>query len=91
MPTNPTFNIGSADSDSVAVGIVVGDYYLQDAALDDTVITISKPIASQFITGGGYLLLDSTSSGSLKGDAGSKNNFGFNVKYNARARTSRVA
>jgi hypothetical protein len=79
-----TFNISTADSDSFAVGIVVGNYYFEDAGADDTIITVSKPITSQFITGGGYLLLDSTSAGSLKGDTGSKNNFGFNVKYNSK-------
>jgi hypothetical protein len=83
-PTNPTFNIGSADSDSGMIGIVVGGYYLEDAQAEDTIITISKPLASQFITGGGYLLLDGTSAGTYKGDAGSKNNFGFNVKYNSK-------
>ena len=82
-PTSPTFTI-PGDSDSFSVGIVVGNYYLSDAATDNTVITISKPIATQFITGGGYLLLDGTSAGTHKGDAGSKNNFGFNVKYNSR-------
>src|SRR5436309_3009491 len=82
--TNPTFNIGSSDSDSVTIGIVVGNYYLEDNALDDTVLTISKPYATQFITGGGYLLLDGTSAGTYKGDLGSKTNFGFNVKYNTK-------
>ena len=83
-PTAPAFNIGSFDSDSFSIGIVVGGYYLEDAADDNTLITISRPYATQFITGGGYLLLDSTSAGTYKGDAGSKNNFGFNVKYNSK-------
>jgi hypothetical protein len=76
-----TFTITS-DSDSFTVGIVVDGYYTRNAATDNAVVTVSKPLASQFITGGGYLLLDSTSAGTYKGDAGSKNNFGFNVKYN---------
>jgi len=42
---------------------------------------VSKPLASNFITGGGYLVLTS-SAGHKAGDAASKNNFGFNVKYN---------
>jgi hypothetical protein len=81
-PTNPTFNIGNQDSDSVTLGIVVGGNYLEDTQQDDSVITVSKPYASQFITGGGYLVLDSTTAGTYKGDVGSKTNFGFNVKYN---------
>jgi hypothetical protein len=36
---------------------------------------------SNFITGGGYIVL-SNSEGQLAGDAGTKTNFGFNVKYN---------
>ena len=42
---------------------------------------ISKALASQFITGGGYLLL-ADSAGQIAGDDGTKANFGFNVKYN---------
>ena len=34
-----------------------------------------------FITGGGYLVM-SSSAGTYAGGSGSKNNFGFNVKYN---------
>jgi hypothetical protein len=46
-----------------------------------TNVTVAKPIASNFISGGGFLVL--TSSGGLKpGDTGSKNNFGFSVRYN---------
>ena len=83
-PTNPTFNIGSQDSLSATIGIAVDGHYVRSSPDDDTLITISRPIASQFITGGGYLLLDSTSGGTYKGDAGSRNNFGFNVKYNSK-------
>jgi hypothetical protein len=82
--TTPTFNIGSADSESFEIGIVVGNYYLADSQADNTIITISKPYATQFITGGGYLLLNNQTAGTYKGDTGSKNNFGFNVKYNSK-------
>jgi len=44
---------------------------------------VAKPLASSFITGGGYLVL-SNSAGQKAGNAGSRNNFGFNVKYNKR-------
>jgi hypothetical protein len=44
------------------------------------VVTVSKPL-NDFITGGGYLVL-AQSAGLKAGDVGSKNNFGFNVKYN---------
>jgi len=74
-------NIGNADSAQFTVGIVVNNYYTRNASADNTVVTVSKPLASEFITGGGYLVL-TNSVGQKAGDAGSKNNFGFNVKYN---------
>ncbi|THH35482.1 HYR domain-containing protein [Neolewinella litorea] len=73
-------DIGNADSESFAIGIRVCGYYSRDAVEDDEVITISKPL-DNFVTGGGYLILES-SAGPLAGDAGSKNNFGFNIRYN---------
>lgn len=74
-------NLGSADSKNYRVGIVVNNYYTRNDPADDTVVTVSKPIGTNFITGGGYLQLAS-SAGQYAGDPGSKNNFGFNVKYN---------
>ena len=44
-------------------------------------VTVSSP-TSDFITGGGYIVLDNTATGKYTGDVGSKNNFGFNVKWN---------
>jgi hypothetical protein len=74
-------DIGSSDSESYTIGIRVDGFYTRNSSNDETVVTIAKPIASNFISGGGFLVL--TSSGGLKpGDPGSKNNFGFNVKYN---------
>ena len=74
-------NIGSADSTSYTVGIIVNNYYTRDATADNTVVTVSKPLGTNFITGGGYLVL-SNSAGQKAGDDGTKNNFGFNVKFN---------
>ena len=62
------------------VGIVVGGSYSRNNSSDDGIVTVSKPLNS-FITGGGYIIL-SKSAGERKGDVGSRNNFGFNVKYN---------
>ena len=47
---------------------------------DNAVVTVAKPL-NDFITGGGYLIL-SNSGGMKPGDEGTKNNFGFNVKFN---------
>ncbi|MGE5520292.1 MAG: Ig-like domain repeat protein, partial [Candidatus Dadabacteria bacterium] len=77
-------NIGTANSISYTVGLVVGGYYQRNSPEDETVVTISKPLPD-FVTGGGYLLLQS-STGYKAGDVGSKNNFGFNVKYNKSVR-----
>jgi hypothetical protein len=74
-------DIGSADSRSFTIGIVAGGHYVRNSAEDNTVVTVSKPLTASFITGGGYLVL-ANSAGLKAGDAGSKSNFGFNVKYN---------
>lgn len=74
-------NIGSADSTSYTIGIIVNNYYTRDASADNAVVTVSKPLGTNFITGGGYLVL-SNSEGQKAGDDGTKNNFGFNVKFN---------
>jgi hypothetical protein len=75
-----TVNIGSADSQSITVGIVVNNYYTRNSALDNTVITVSKPLDS-FISGGGYFR-NVSSAGFLAGELGLRTNFGFNVKFN---------
>ena len=79
---NWSVNLGAADSLSVTVGLVVGKYYVQHLPGDNAVVTVSRPLATNFLTGGGYLLL-SASAGEKAGDPGSKCNWGFNVKYNS--------
>jgi hypothetical protein len=70
----------TGDSQSFTVGIITYNYYTRNGSEDNTVVTVSKPL-NNFITGGGHLTL--TNSAGLKaGDPGTKNNFGFNVKYN---------
>ncbi|MDP2662215.1 MAG: PKD domain-containing protein, partial [Dehalococcoidia bacterium] len=71
----------TGDSQSFTVGVIVNNYYTRNDSADNDVVTVSKPLTSNFITGGGYLAL-TNSSGLKAGDAGKKNNFGFNVKYN---------
>jgi hypothetical protein len=75
---NWTASIGNADSMSFTVGVIVEGFYTRNNSDDNTIVAVSKPIAG-VISGGGYLLL--TNSGGLNaGDAGTKNNFGFNIK-----------
>jgi VCBS repeat-containing protein len=78
---NWNVNIGTANSQSFTVGIVVGGHYTRNASDDNTVVTVSKPMTSDFVTGGGYLVV-TRSSGLVPGGNGTKANFGFNVKYN---------
>jgi hypothetical protein len=44
-------------------------------------VNVAAP-GTNFITGGGHVILGSTSAGLYPGSAGTKTNFGFNVKYN---------
>jgi hypothetical protein len=68
----------NGDSMQFTVGVLVEGFYTRNNTDDNTVVTVSKPIAG-VISGGGYLSL--TNSGGLNaGDAGTKNNFGFNIK-----------
>jgi hypothetical protein len=83
---NWNVNIGSADSLDYTIGFRVNGYYTRDASTDDEVVTISKPIGTNFITGGGFLVMSSSSAGQYAGIPGSKTNFGFNVKYNNSGR-----
>lgn len=71
----------SGDAQQFTIGVIVGNYYCRNSSDDDVVITVAKPLPDLFITGGGYLVL-TNSAGIKAGGAGSRNNFGFNVKYN---------
>ncbi|MBC6992407.1 MBG domain-containing protein [Hymenobacter sp. BT491] len=75
-----TADLGSADSKQYTVQLIVGGNYLRNSASDDAVITVSKPL-DNFVTGGGYITL-AKSGGEKAGDVGTKNHFGYNIKYN---------
>ncbi|MER2998982.1 MBG domain-containing protein [Pontibacter populi] len=77
-----SLSLGGADSESFTIGIIINGYYIRNSSDDNTVVTVSKPL-NDFVTGGGYLVL-SRSAGEKAGDAGRKNNFGFNIKYNKK-------
>ncbi|MBK9711261.1 MAG: Ig-like domain repeat protein [Kouleothrix sp.] len=76
-----TLSAGNTGATQYTVGFIVSGYYARNASTDNDVITVAQPLTSSFITGGGSLLL-SSSSGLKPGTPGSKSNFGFNVKYN---------
>ncbi|MDH4117763.1 MAG: ExeM/NucH family extracellular endonuclease, partial [Acidimicrobiia bacterium] len=75
---NVTIN---GDGQAFTVGIVVDDHYTRNASTDDVVVMVAKPLASNFISGGGFILLNG-SAGAVAGDDGTKANFGFSVKFN---------
>jgi hypothetical protein len=77
---NWTVNIGSADAEQYTVGIEVDGYYTRNQGSDNAVINVAKPL-NDFVTGGGFIVA-SNSAGRYASDPGTKNNFGFNVKYN---------
>jgi len=73
-------DLSNQDAESYTIGVIVNGYYRRDSAQDNTVVTVSKPLQN-FITGGGYLI-NQSSTGLYAGDQGEKTNFGFNVKFN---------
>jgi hypothetical protein len=70
-------------SKSYDVTWTINNYYKSDDNCSDiaSVVTVSVP-TSDFITGGGYVILDNNVYGKYAGDVGTKNNFGFSVKWN---------
>lgn len=78
-------DLAGAASTSVTVGIVVGGAYARNAPAEDTVVTVSSPLAGT-ITGGGYLVA-TTPAGTVAADTGVKTDFGIAAKYNRAATT----
>ena len=77
---NWSVNIGNQSSVTYQVGIRVNNYYTKAASAADAMITVSLPLAN-FVTGGGYLVMQN-SAGQYAATAGTRTNFGFDVKYN---------
>jgi hypothetical protein len=77
-----SLSASSSGAAQYTIGIVVNNYYTRNNTDDDTVIDVAQPIATSFITGGGYLMNPATTAGPYAPDANRKTNFGFNVKYN---------
>jgi hypothetical protein len=70
----------AGDADIHDVATTAGGNYVRDDNGDDVVVTVARPL-DDFITGGGYLVLE-RSAGEYAGFSGSHANFGFNVKFN---------
>jgi hypothetical protein len=78
---NWSVNLGTADSKQLNVGVIVNGHYTRNSVVDNAVVEVIKP-ASDYIKGSGHLVL-AGSAGDLAGDAGSRNDFSFEVKYNS--------
>lgn len=67
---------------SYQVDTIVNGFYTNEKAssYDDYVVTVAPP-TGEFISGGGFMVSD-TSSGKYAADDGTKFNFGFNIKWN---------
>jgi cell wall-associated NlpC family hydrolase len=76
---NWTANIGSSYGVDYTVGTFVYGYYTRNSLADDAVVVVSKP-TSNFITGGGYFI-NQSSGGTYAGDPELKTNFGLNIKF----------
>ena len=81
-----TADTGPADSRNFTIMTIVEGYYTRCSSEDNVVVTVSRPL-DDFITGGGYIVLKDSASGLIDPRPGSRNNFGFNVKYN-KSRTN---
>jgi autotransporter-associated beta strand protein len=77
-------DIGTSNAKDFTIGVQVNGYYQRNVSEDNTIVTVSKSL-KEFVSGGGYIQL-TRSAGEKAGDAGSKNNFGFNVKFDRRSR-----
>ncbi len=74
----------SSGGETFEVWASAGGYYT-GATADLTLVTLALP-GSEFVTGGGHIVLGDQSAGTYAGTPGSKMNFGFNMKWNPAGR-----
>ena len=82
---NWSVDLGTDNAKDFTIGVQVSGYYQRNVSEDNTIVTVSKALR-EFVSGGGYIQL-AHPGGQSAGDIGSKNNFGFHVKYNRSTRT----
>ena len=80
-----SFSVPTSGYDDHTIGIVVNNYYTRNSETDDDVIVIYQSSLTEFMTGGGYVTISSPG-GTIPAEIGTKNNFGFNVKYNKKGK-----
>ena len=76
-------NIGSANAASFQIAVKVSGAYENNpwSTLSQCIVTVSKPVPGGYIVGGGNLL-NSNSSGYVKGANGQLTGFQFDVQFN---------
>jgi hypothetical protein len=80
--TVPTITLPSnAVSYIYPVSWVIGGNYSNGQCAETAADLTISIRSTDFVTGGGYIVLNSSGSGAYKGDVGTKTNFGFNVKW----------
>jgi len=75
-----TGSVGAAGGQSYTVTAALAGNYTGPS--DQATVNVHLPNQTNFITGGGQLVLTSNQVGKFAGDVGSKANLGLNVKYN---------
>jgi hypothetical protein len=76
-------SLGNALCKTFDVTWTIGGYYSNAVGCTEqqTQVTVAVP-ADDFSTGGGYIILTANSGGTNAGSLGTKNNWGYNVKWN---------
>jgi len=77
---NVTIKTGQISSILDVSWTIGGDFTNINCDEQESVVTVAVP-GSDYSAGGGYLILGSNSGGTKKGLAGTKNNFGYNIKW----------
>ncbi|MDP2088686.1 MAG: MBG domain-containing protein [Flavobacteriaceae bacterium] len=78
-------NIGNQNAASYTIVVGISGAYFNDpySPTSNELITVSKPVAGGYITGGGTTL-NSLSSGMIKGAIGLKTGFSFDIQFNKK-------
>ncbi len=73
------FNLGSAQSRTVRVGVIVSGAYARNQSADDILVTVSKPVAHSIHGGGSFA--SEVAAGIYAANPGSRVDFGIGVKF----------
>jgi hypothetical protein len=92
VSTTWTADIGSNNSQTFTIGILVGGNYSRNSTDDDAMVTVSKPVSGS-ATGGGFVVNGShgtTPGGSVNPDPGERTTYGFEAKYSSKGNSGNV-